>query len=180
MHNRIVQIVLAILILAPAAAFGQSPPEESRWFLTPTAALAIDGDADPSLAIAGALAYTFTPRVALEGELGHVFDLAPGDEDVDSSLTTLHASLLYFFNTDYRVTLYGAAGLGIGKYSLDVGQREDEEIGSTEIGFNLGAGVTYPLSSSAWLRGDFRFFKHIDNLPSVWRFAGGVSLRLPQ
>ena len=74
-------------------------------------------------------------------------------------------------------TLTLAAGLGIGKFSREV-ERPPASLDSTEMGFNVGGGVTYALSDRAWVRGDVRFFKHIDELPSVWRFAGGITLRV--
>jgi opacity protein-like surface antigen len=72
---------------------------------------------------------------------------------------------------------YVAAGLGVGKFSHEV-ERPPASIESTELGFNLGAGLTYALTNRAWLRGDFRFFNHIDDTPSVWRVAGAVTLRI--
>jgi opacity protein-like surface antigen len=139
--------------------------------------LALDEDADPSLTVAAALGYSFTNAIAVEGELGHVFDMAPGDSDVDSSLTTVHGSLLYFLGTDDVVHPYVAAGLGVSKFSHEV-ERPPASIESTELGFNLGAGLTYALNNRAWLRGDFRFFNPIDDTPSVWRVVGAVTLRI--
>jgi opacity protein-like surface antigen len=49
---------------------------------------------------------------------------------------------------------------------------------TTELGFNLGGGVTYPMADNVWVRGDFRYFKHIDEVPSAWRFSIGVMLPL--
>ncbi len=48
-------------------------------------------------------------------------DNSPGNVGVDSSLTTVHATVLYFVNTLYVLTPYLAAGIGLGKYSVDVG-----------------------------------------------------------
>jgi opacity protein-like surface antigen len=147
------------------------------WFLSPAIGMALDSDADVSLTIAGAVGYPVTPIIAFEGELGHVFDMAPGDRDVDSSLTTVHGSVLYFFDTEYAATPYVAAGLGIGRFSHQVAL-PPASIESTEIGLNLGGGVTYPLRNSTWVRGDFRYFKHIDDIPSAWRFSASVVLQV--
>jgi opacity protein-like surface antigen len=167
-----------LLLSVPAAARAQSPlGDRDAWLLTPALGVAFDEDADASLAIAGALAYPLTPRLAIEGEIGHAFDLAPGDSDVDSSLTTVHGSLLYFFDTEFMLTPYVAGGLGVGKFAHDV-RLPPASIDSTEVGFNLGAGATYPLSDRAWLRGDVRMFKHIDDVPTIWRFMGGLTLRV--
>jgi hypothetical protein len=170
-------ICLAGVLLGamPEAAQAQSPVQRDSVLVTGTIGLALDADADPSLSIAGAAAYAITDLLAVEGELGHVFDMAPGDANVDASLTTVHASALYFFNTEYVLTPYVAGGLGLGKFSVDV--NPSGSIGQTELGFNLGGGAMYPLGG-ALIRGDFRYFKHIDNVPSVWRFSLGVSVRI--
>ena len=170
-------VILATVLLAsvPDAAQAQPPLQRDTWLLSGALGLALDADASPSLTINGAAAFPLTPVLAIEGELGHVFDIAPGNVNVDSSLTTVHATALYFFNTSYVLTPYVAAGIGLGKYSTDVGATS---FGSTEIGFNLGGGVTYPLRGATYFRGDFRYFKHIDDVPSVWRFAAGVAVRI--
>jgi opacity protein-like surface antigen len=162
---------------APGLALAQPPLQSNTWLLTGSLGLGIDADGDPSLTIAGAAAFPLTSFIAIEGELGHVFDTAPGDSDIDSSLTTVHGSLLYFFKTSYILTPYAAAGLGLGKFSHDP-ENPPDEVDSTELGFNLGAGVTYPISGATYFRGDFRWFKHIDDVPSVWRFSAGVTVRV--
>jgi hypothetical protein len=175
---RVICLMGVLLTAVPVAAQAQSPLQPQAALVSAAIALALDADADPSLAIAGAAAYPLTEFLAVEGELAHVFDMAPGDADVDSSLTTVHASALYFLDTAYVLTPYVAGGLGLGKFSHDV-RNPPASIGRTELGFNLGGGVTYPLGA-AFIRGDFRYFKHIDDVPSVWRFGVGVSFRVGQ
>jgi opacity protein-like surface antigen len=165
-----------LMAAVPATAHAQAPLQRDSGLVSGMIGLALDADADPSLTIAGAGAYAITDLLAVEGELGHVFDMAPGDADVDSSLTTVHASALYFFDTAYRLTPYVAGGLGLGKFAHDV-RNPPASIGRTEVGLNLGGGVTYPLGG-AFVRGDFRYFKHIDDVPSVWRFTVGLSVRV--
>jgi hypothetical protein len=46
------------------------------------------------------------------------------------------------------------------------------------VGFNLGGGVSYQLNTSVAIRGDFRYFKHIDDIPSIWRFLAGVTVEV--
>jgi opacity protein-like surface antigen len=163
------------MALFPFAAHAQSPITPKTWFVTGEAGVGVDNDGDASLAVAGAAAYPVTAQIAIEGELGHVLDLAPDDAAVDTSMTTVHGSLLYLFNTSYKLTPYVAAGLGLAKLSVNT---PVVDVSATEFGINLGAGVLYPLSSGTSLRGDFRYFKHIDNLPTVWRFTGGLSVRI--
>jgi len=170
-----VVILAAVLVTAPDVAHAQPPLQRDTWLLSGALGLALDADASPSLTLSGAAAFPLTSDLAIEGELGHVVDIAPGNAIVDSSLTTVHATVLYFVNTSYVLTPYFAAGLGLGKYSVEVG---DTSFGQTEVGFNLGAGVTYPLKRATYFRGDFRYFKHIDDVPSVWRFTGGITVRI--
>ena len=171
-----VVLLAAVLLGAPDVAHAQPPLQKDTWLVSGALGLALDADASPSLTIHGAAAFPITSQLAVEGELGHVFDIAPGNVDVDSSLTTFHATALYFLNTTYVLTPYLAAGIGAGKYSIEV--TPSAKFSTTEVGFNLGAGVTYPVGKASYFRGDFRYFKHIDDVPSVWRFTGGLSVRI--
>jgi hypothetical protein len=172
-------VLFGVLVLAGVVspAFAQLPLSEGEWYVTPTVGLALDGDADSSLAIAGSAMYLLTPNIAVEGEIGHVFDVAPGDADVDSSLTTVHGSAVYFIDTGHVAIPYLSGGLGIGKFSHDV-VLPPVEINQTEIGFDLGGGLVYPLGDGILARGDLRIFKHIDNVPTVWRFGAAISFRV--
>lgn len=178
--RRFVRIVFAALLaLAPAHALAQSPFEAGEWIVSPAFGVAFDGDADVSPAVAGAVGYPFSPSLIVEAEVGHLFDLAPDDPDVDSSLTTFHAAALYFFDTDYVAAPYVAGGVGIGRFSHDVTNPPDS-IGRTEIGINLGGGITYPIRERVLARGDFRYFGHIDDVPTAWRIMGSVTFALPR
>jgi len=170
-------VILAAVLMtaAPEVAQAQPPLAKDTWLLSGALGLALDADGNASLTVHGAAAYPLTSNLAVEGELGHVFDMAPGNVNVDASLTTFHATALYFVNTSYVLTPYFAAGIGAGKYSVEV---TPVKFSTTEIGFNLGAGVTYPIGKASYFRGDFRYFKHIDDVPSVWRFTGGVAVKI--
>jgi len=177
MNTRLSIPVILLVITLPSLARAQSPVQPGAWTISPLLGVAFDNDGDASLSLAGAVDYYVTPEFALEGELGHVFDTAPDDANVDASLTTAHASVLYIFDAAFRP--YVAAGIGAGHYSVEV-TRPQATFETTEIGFNLGAGVIYPLDSRLGVRGDFRYFKHIDNVPSSWRLSGGVTLKLSE
>ncbi len=170
-------VILATVLLAsmPAAVSAQPPLQRDTWLLSGALGLAVDGDGNSSLTLSGAAAFPLTSQIAVEGELGHVFDISPDTVNVDTRLTTVHGSVLYFFNTPYVLTPYAAAGLGVGKYSIDA---PPIDFGTTELGFNFGGGVTYPIGGSTFVRGDVRIFKHIDDVPTIWRFTGGVSVRI--
>jgi hypothetical protein len=44
---------------------------------------------------------------------------------------------------------------------------------SSASGFNIGGGMTYPLDEML-VRGDFRVFKHIDDVPTAARVTGQI------
>ena len=177
--NVVVLVVLLVSLVGASDAFAQSPFEPGGVAVTPAVGFALDSDADVSLVISGALAYPLGESFAVEGELGYLFDLAPDNANLDSSLTTIHGSLLYLINTEYVLRPYVAAGLGIGRLSLEVAT-PPESFHSTEVGLNLGGGVFYPLRDNMWFRGDVRYFNHIDDVPAAWRFTAGLVLRVGQ
>ena len=165
--------------MSPAAALAQSPFEAGEWVVSPAVGLAFDGDADVSPALVGAVGYPLSPSLIIEADVGYLFDLAPSDPHVDSSLTTFHAGVLYFFDTGYVAIPYVAGGLGIGRFSHDVTNPPDS-IGRTEVGVNLGGGIAYPIRERVLARGDFRYFGHIDDVPTTWRLIGSVTFALPR
>lgn len=173
---RLLGLTVILFLVSTISTAAQSPLAPDTWTVSPSLGFAFDPDADVTPAIAGGVGIALTPVLGAEGELGHLFDLAPDDGDVDSSLTTVHAALLYFFDTEFVATPYVAGGIGVGKFSHNV-VRPPASIEQTEIGFNVGAGVTYPIAERLWIRGDFRYFAHIDDVPSAWRLLGGVTVR---
>jgi hypothetical protein len=170
-------VALAALLLSsfPDIAGAQAPLQRGTWLASGAAGVAVDPDGNASFVVDVAAALPLNSQIALEGELGHVLDLAPDESTVDASVTTAHGNLLYLFNTSYVLTPYVTGGLGVGKFSVNTPAGDASR---NEFGFNLGAGVFYPLAGGASIRGDFRYFKHIDDLPSVWRFTGGIAVRI--
>jgi hypothetical protein len=179
MTRRRILAVALVLTLAPAAAFAQPFFEPGEWVVSPAFGIAFDPDADVSPALAAAIGYPVTSSLVVEAEFGHLFDLAPGDPDVDSSLTTLHGAALFFFETDYLATPYLAGGIGVGHLGHEV-TVPAASIHRTEIGVNLGGGISYPLRERLMIGGDFRYFTHIDDVPSAWRFLATVKFPLRQ
>jgi hypothetical protein len=76
MRTQIIAVFLAwaTLNIFPAPAAAQAPVDTQGWIVSPAVGLALDPDADPSLTLAAGLAYAFPAALAVEGELGHVFD----------------------------------------------------------------------------------------------------------
>jgi opacity protein-like surface antigen len=172
---RLVMLAAFLISSFPTFAHAQAALQKGTWLASGGAGLALDSDANASFAVNVAAAFPLNAQLAVEGELGHVLDLAPDDANVDASMTTAHGNVLYLFNTSYVLSPYVTGGLGVGKFSVNTPAGDGSR---NEFGFNLGAGVFYPLSSGTSIRGDFRYFKHIDDLPSVWRFTGGVVVRI--
>ena len=178
MHLRPLLLAFFFIVVAiPGAAHAQSPVEAgSGWVVSALGGLAVDEDGDLSPAAGAAAAYAVTRTIAVEGELAHAFDIAPADSAVDSSVTTVHGSMLYFFTTPFTMAPYVAGGIGIAKFSEEVAG--GPATGRTEIGFNFGGGVTHPLGERVWARGDVRLVSHIDDVPLLWRFTGALTVRL--
>lgn len=177
MLRRVLISTVALALLCSGRAYAQSPLEPGTWTVSPLIGLTLDEDADPSLSLTGIFGFPLNNMFAIEGEIGHVFDMASDDPNVDSSLTTVHGGITAFFESDFVMTPYLAAGIGLGKFSHKVAG-PPADINTTELGFNLGGGITYQIDDPVWFRFDFRYFKHIDDVPSTWRFAAGVTLRI--
>ena len=97
MRFRIAPVVIlmtALLVSMPNAAHAQPPLQKDTWLLSGALGLAVDGDGNSSLTLAGAAAFPLTSQLAVEGELGHVFDISPDTPDVDTRVTTVHGSAL--------------------------------------------------------------------------------------
>jgi opacity protein-like surface antigen len=164
------------LLMFPHTARSQDPLQTGGWSVSPLFGGALDPDADGTLTLGAAIGYNLTPRIIVEGELAHAFDMAPDDADVDSSLTSVSAAVLYHFEME-RFIPYLAAGLGVGRLSHEV-VFPPADIKATEVGFNLGAGVGYPITERTRLRGDFRYFSHTDNVPDIWRFVAAITFEM--
>ena len=88
---RLVALAAFLLSSFPALAHAQAALQKGTWLASGGAGLALDSDANASLAVHVAAAFPLNAQLAVEGELGHVLDLAPDDPNVDASMTTAHA-----------------------------------------------------------------------------------------
>jgi opacity protein-like surface antigen len=183
--SRLVCVILVIgTLAAPAPARGQSLPEAGTWSVTPflSGSFGTSGGLGSSLGVGAAVAYDVTPNLAVEGEIGHAFDVVGDESLVDWSLTTVSANAVYHFDV-VGFTPYATFGLGLERSNVsadDVPETLSILLvpSSTEISYNFGGGVKYRLQDKILLRGDLRRFQANDAAPDHWRLYGGLAFTL--
>jgi opacity protein-like surface antigen len=130
-----------------------------------------------SLGIGVAVGYDLTRNLGIEGEIAHAFDVVGDDDNLDWPVTNYSVNGIYHFDVS-RFTPYATFGLGIEHVSRSV-KNPDPVIlypaSSTEVAYNFGGGVKYPLSERFLVRGDLRRFQSTDLSPNYWRLYGGVT-----
>ena len=178
---RFVRPFLAALAIsmAPLSAAAQSATEPKTVTITPflSSSFGSSQDLGGSLGLGLAIAYDLTTRLGFEGELGHAFDVLGDDANVDLSVTNVSGNAVYNFPVP-RVTPYATFGIGIERTSVDVKSPDPLALyapGSTEVSYNFGGGVKYPISELFVARGDVRRFQANDLAPDYWRIYGGLT-----
>jgi opacity protein-like surface antigen len=174
--------VLLMTVGAQHAA-AQSIAEPRTWTVTPFLGTSM-GLGDPanndSLTLGVAVEYDWTSNLGFEGELGHLFDVAGDTADLDWSITNFSANALYHFDVK-RVTPYATFGIGFERSSLDVKNPDILALtvpSSTELSYNFGGGVKYPITPRMLVRGDLRRFNANDLAPDFWRLYAGITFRV--
>jgi hypothetical protein len=175
-------IIPALLIASAAVAFpspaaAQNLPEARTWSVTPFLHTSL-GISDPapgnSIGLGVAGTYDWTPKLAFEAEVGHLFDVAGDTANVDWSVTNFNVNALYRFDTKY-VTPYVTLGLGVESTSHG---GDPADLSGTEFALNLGGGLTRSLNNRWLARADLRRFQSNDNAPDYWRLYGGLTWRI--
>ena len=157
----------------------QSLAEPNTVTITPFASVSfgLSEDWKSSLGVGVAVGYDFTKNVGVEFEIGHVFDIAGNDENLDFDLTNISGNVIYHFDVP-RFTPYVALGLGLEFASPEI-QNPDPLIlyppSSTEIAWDFGGGVKYAINQRLLARADLRRFQVNDIAPDHWRFYGGIT-----
>lgn len=168
--------VAALLVPAPAGA--QSVAEPRTWTVTPFigGTMGLDAPtAGDSMAIGVGVGYDITANLGVEGELGYLFDISGGDNLIDRAVTNYSANFVYHFDV-LHVTPYATFGVGLERAAInDDGEALLGFGDSTEVAFNVGGGVKYPLGRSLLLRGDLRVFQSNDLAPDYWRAYAGLT-----
>jgi opacity protein-like surface antigen len=163
----------------PLTATAQSVTEPRTVTVTPflSSAFGTSGDLGASLGLGVAVTYDLTSKLGFEGELWHVFDVLGDDANIDWSLTNVSGNAVYNFRMPH-VTPYATFGIGVERSSLDVKTPDPAASylpSSTEVSYNVGGGVKYPLSELFVARGDLRRFQSTDVAPDYWRAYGGLT-----
>ena len=176
--------IISALALIPSSvgaqvAGGQSIAEPNTVTVTPfvSASFGTSNDLGSSLGVGAAVGYDWTRNLGFEVEFARVFDVAGDDDNLDWSLTTVNANVVYHFDVP-RVTPYATAGLGWERSNPDFEVPDPVALtvgSSTEIAWNLGGGVKVPVGNRLVARGDIRRFQVNDVAPDHWRLYGGLT-----
>ena len=163
----------------PPAQIGQSLAEPNTLTLTPflSTAFGTSQDLGGSLGLGVAVGYDLTRNIGFEGEIGHVFDVLGNDPNQDVSITNYSANGVYHFDVR-RFTPYATFGLGVEHVGRSVKNPDPLAIyapSGTEVAYNFGGGVKYPVSERFLARADLRRFQSNDLSPDYWRLYGGLT-----
>ena len=173
-------LLAALAALVPNAAHAQrATVEPNTVTVTPFLGVSFGtpDDLGSSLGIGAGVEYDWTRNLGFEFEAARVFDIAGDTENLDWALTNLSANVIYHFDRVPRFTPYATFGLGWERSNLDFDDDvEDVDLdSSTEVAWNLGGGVKYPLTDRIIARADLRRFQVNDELPDHWRLYGGLT-----
>lgn len=124
-----------------------------------------------------AVGYDFTSKLGAEGEFAYLFDVEGNDANVDSPVQNYSANVVYHVNVKHA-TPYATFGLGVEHIGRSVKNPDVLALylpPATEIAYNFGGGVKYPLTPNFLVRGDFRRFQANDLAPNYWRIYSGLT-----
>lgn len=179
---RVSYLIATVTFFHVSGAFAQSIAEPRTVTLTPfvSGGFGTSEDLGGSLGVGVGVSYDLTPNLGLEGEFAHLFDVAGNDANVDSAVQNYSGNVVYHFDVTNtkRVTPYATFGLGvehIGRSVKDPSTLALYAPPSTEIAYNFGGGVKYPLTQNFLARGDLRRFQSNDLAPDYWRLYGGIT-----
>ena len=130
-----------------------------------------------SIGLGAAVGYDVTRNLGFEGEIAHAFDTLGDDANLDASITNYSVNGVYHFDVRH-VTPYATFGLGLEHVGRSVKNPDPAAFylaPSTEVAYNFGGGVKYPVSERFLARADLRRFQSTDLSPDYWRLYGGLS-----
>ena len=162
-------------VIAPAETIIEPGTVTATPFLS--VSFGTSNDLGSSLGIGGAIGYDLTRNLGFEGEFARVFDVAGDNDNLDWSLTNISGNVLYHFNLPKFVP-YAAFGLGWERSNPDSDDPDTLALtigSSTEIAWNIGGGVKFPVTERFLARADLRRFQVNDVAPDHWRLYGGLT-----
>ena len=175
---------LGVIAVTSPDAEAQSIARPRTWTVTPFLATSMgisdDAGAENSAGVGVGVGYDWTSNIGFEGEIAYLFDVAGDTDVVDWSITNVSGNFLYHFDVWHSITPYATFGIGFEHSSIDP---DPDPLAlfppsSTEVSFNLGGGVKYPLTENLIIRGDLRRFQSNDLAPDFWRLYGGLTFTL--
>jgi opacity protein-like surface antigen len=164
---------------APPAQTAQSVAEPNTLTVTPflSTSFNVSQNLGGSLGIGVAVGYDLTRNIGFEGEIGHAFDVLGDDDNLDWPVTNYSANGVYHFDVS-RFTPYVTLGIGVEHVTRSVKNPESLALypaSSTEVAYNFGGGVKYPVNERFLARADLRRFQSTDLSPDFWRLYGGLT-----
>lgn len=208
-----VKRLLLSVMISGLVLVGVPSPASADWLFTPFIGANFGGSADfgdfddfedeaeRRMDLGASLGWMGAGIVGFEVDFGwspNFFEntVGPGDFDFgDSNLTTLMANVIVGApvggQTGPGVRPYASGGLGLIRAQIDGGEFFDD-LGTNDLGFNLGAGVHGFFNDNIGIRGDIRYFRSLaDNEPDdefdlalsdfdFWRATVGLTIRFGQ
>jgi opacity protein-like surface antigen len=176
---RVFCVIIGVTSVHSTGASAQSLAEPKTVTMTPfvSAGFGTSDGLGGSAGLGVAVGYDFTSSLGVEGELTHLFDVAGNDANVDSPVQNYSANAVYHFDVKHA-TPYATFGLGVEHIGRSVKNPDPLVIyapADTEIAYNFGGGVKYPLSQNFLVRGDVRRFQANDLAPDYWRLYAGLT-----
>ena len=170
---------MATMASAQSAPEARSVAEPNTVTVTPflSGSFGTSDELGGSIGLGVGVGYDFTRNLGVEGEIGHSFDLSGDDANLDSSATNYSANGVYHFDVRH-FTPYATFGLGVEHVGRTIKNPDPLALyapSSTEIAYNFGGGVKYPLNDRFILRADLRRFQSTDLSPDFWRLYGAVT-----
>jgi len=169
----------ATVASAQAVSEARSVAEPNTVTVTPflTGSFGTSDDLGGSIGLGVGVGYDFTRNLGVEGQIEHSFDVLGNDANLDWSVTNYSANGIYHFDVK-RFTPYATFGLGVEHVGRTVNNPDPSALyaaSSTEVAYNFGGGIKYPLNDRLILRADLRRFQSTDLSPDFWRLYGGVT-----
>ena len=138
---------------APAPGGGVDPVIEATVFAVPRSST--------HASVGGGVAYFWTPRIGVEGEV-----------TLGDAIRTGAASLIYALPSAWRLTPFVSAGMGFEKQDfVDLSTIHITRRSPTRLATSLGGGLTIRVTGRMAIRSDLRWTNQ------RWRVGNGVSVR---